>query len=108
MEQKLGTVRIAPNVLATTARLTALSVPGIARMAAVPGLMVRRHGHEGVRVDVSDDVVTIDLYVIVEEGENMLSLSREVQCQVTRAIHDSIGMPVKEVNIHILDVAPAQ
>lgn len=105
MEEKLGTVRIAPNVLATTAKLTALSVPGIARMAEGPNLVARYWMHDGVRVDVKDDAVALDLYVIIEPEKNMLTISREVQTRVARAIHDIIGMPVKEINVHILDVA---
>ncbi len=104
MSEKLGTVRVAPNVLATTARLAALGVPGVARMAEGPGFMLRKWAHEGVRVDVSDDAVAIELYLVVEPGKSMLEISRAVQVQVTRAVHDLIGMPVKEVNVHILDV----
>ncbi len=107
MEKRLGVVRIAPNVLSTIAKLTALSVPGVVRLASVPGLLRRRLGGEGVRVDVSEDAVSVDLYLVVEQGKNMLALSREVQSQVTRAINDMVGMPVKEVNIHILDVEAA-
>ena len=105
MEEKLGTVRIAPNVLATTAKLTALSVQGIARMAQGPNLVARYWIHDGVRVDVKGDAVALDLYVVVEPDRNMLAVSREVQTKVARAIHDIIGMPVKEINVHILDVA---
>jgi uncharacterized alkaline shock family protein YloU len=105
MEQKLGTVRIAPNVLATTARLTALAVPGIASMAEGPRLITRYWMHDGVRVDVKQDAVSLDLYVVVEPETNMLAVSRKVQANVARAIHDIVGMPVKEINVHILDVA---
>jgi uncharacterized alkaline shock family protein YloU len=105
MEHKLGTVRIAPNVLATTARLTALSVPGIASMAEGPSLMARYWMHDGVRVDVKQDAVSLDLYVVVEPEINMLTVSRQVQSEVARAIHDIVGMPVREINVHILDVA---
>lgn len=108
MEEKAGTVRIAPNVLATTARLTALSVSGVVRMAEAPHLVRMRRYNEGVRISVTDDAVTVDLYLIVQEGGNMLEISREVQRQVTRAIHDIVGMPVREVNIHIMDVASAK
>ena len=104
MSEKLGTVRIAPNVLATTAKLAALAVSGVARMAEGPAFMLRKWAHEGVRVDVRDDAVAIELYLIVESGKSMLEISRAVQSEVTRAIHDLIGMPVKEVNVHILDV----
>jgi len=104
MEKKLGVVRIAPNVLSTIARLTAQAVPGVVRMGSVPYLLGRRTAGEGVRVDVSEDAVSVELYLVVEQGKNMLALSREVQSQVTRAINDMVGMPVREVNIHILDV----
>mgnify|MGYP005834580897 CR=1 FL=1 len=108
MEKKLGVVRIAPNVLATIARLTALSVPGVVRLEGAPNLLGRRSSDEGVRIDVSEDAVAVDLYLIVEQGRNMLALSREVQAQVDRAIKDMVGMPVREINIHILDVEPAR
>jgi uncharacterized alkaline shock family protein YloU len=105
MEENLGTVRIAPNVLATIARLTTLAVPGIVRMAEGPHLVMTRWAQGGVHVDVNKETVTLDLYVIVEQDENMLTISREVQRQVDRAIRDIVGMPTKEINIHILDVA---
>ena len=78
---------------------------GVARMAESPAFTLRKWAHGGVRVDVSDDAVAIELYLIVEPGKNMLEISRSVQSQVTRAINDLIGMPVKEINVHILDVA---
>ena len=104
MEEKLGTVRIAPNVLATIAKLTALSVPGVSRMAEGPNLVARYWMHDGVRVDVRDDAVTLELYLVVEPDKNMLTISRGVQTRVARVIHDLVGMPVKEINVHILDV----
>lgn len=109
MEEKLGKVIIAPNVLVTIARLTALSVPGVVRMSPgwteSMGRLLRRRGPgEGVRIEVEDDTVSVDLYIIVEQGVNMLKVSREIQAEVSRAIHDMVGMDVKEVNIHIQDV----
>ena len=105
MDKPLGVVRIAPNVLATIAKLTALSVPGVVRLGSAAGFLGRRAVGEGVHIDVSEDAVAVDLYMIVEQGKNMLTLSREVQTKVERAIIDMVGMPVREVNVHILDVA---
>ena len=109
MEEKLGKVIIAPNVLVTIARLTTLSVPGVARMSpgwsgGVNRLLGRTDAGEGVRIDVEDDVVSVDLYIVAEGGTDMLRLSRQIQAKVTRAIKDMVGMPVKEVNVHIQDV----
>lgn len=109
MEEKLGKVIIAPNVLVTIAKLTTLSVPGVAKMSpgwsgGVNRLLGRTGPSEGVNIDVEDDIVSVDLYIIVEAGAEMLRLSRQIQAKVTRAIKDMVGMPVKEVNVHIQDV----
>jgi uncharacterized alkaline shock family protein YloU len=109
LEEKLGKVIIAPSVLVTIAKLTALSIPGVVRMS--PGwtdsmgrLLRRRSPGEGVKIEVEDDTVSVDLYIVVEQSVDMLKLSQEIQAEVSRAIHDMVGMDVKEVNIHIQDV----
>lgn len=109
MEEKLGKVIIAPNVLVTIAKLTALSIPGVVRMSpawtdSMGRLLRRRAPGQGVRIEVEDDTVSVDLYIVVEQGVNMPKLSQDIQAEVSRAIHDMVGMDVKEVNIHIQDV----
>jgi uncharacterized alkaline shock family protein YloU len=109
VEDKLGKVIIAPNVLVTIAKLTALSTPGVVRMSpawtdSVGRLLRRKVPGEGVKIEVEDDTVSVDLYIVVEQDVNMLELSRELQAEVSRAIHDMVGMEVKGVNIHIQDV----
>lgn len=109
MKEKSGKVIIAPNVLVTIAKLTALSVPGVVRMSpgwtdSVGRLLRRRGPGEGVRIEVEDDTVGVDLYIVVEQDVNMLELSQEVQAEVSRAVQDMVGMAVKQVNIHIQDV----
>ena len=109
MKEKLGKVIIAPGVLVTIARLTALSTPGVVRMSAgwtdsMGRLLRRRAPGDGVRIEVEDNTVSADLYIVVEQDVNMLKVSQEIQTEVSRAIHDMVGMEVKEVNIHIQDV----
>ena len=105
MKEKLGKVIIAPSVLVTIARLTALSVRMSPGWTDSMGRLLRRRGPgDGVRIEVEDDTVSVDLHIIVEQDVNMLKLSQEIQAEVNRAIHDMVGMEVKEVNIHIQDV----
>jgi uncharacterized alkaline shock family protein YloU len=111
-KENLGTVRIAPGVLATIARLTALSVPGVSRLSPAPmrsvGSLWGSHGpNAGVRVDLVDDAVVIDIYLVAEPDVSMLPLGREVQARVTRAVHDMVGMPVRAVNVFIRDIERA-
>jgi uncharacterized alkaline shock family protein YloU len=109
MEEKLGKVTIAPEVLITIARLTTLSTPGVVRMSTdwmgnVNRLLGRTSSGGGVRIEVEDEAVTVDLHVIVEPGVNMYNLGQVIQAEVTRAINDMVGVAVRAVNIHIEDV----
>jgi uncharacterized alkaline shock family protein YloU len=103
-QPKIGKITIAPEVLETTARLTTLAVPGVARMISPPG-MRRLLRHDGVRVQVIGNSVCVTLYIVTEPHVNMLSVGRQIQAEVTRAIQDMIGMEIQSVDVHIEDVA---
>ena len=109
MEEDLGKVTIAPNVLVTIVQKTTLLEPGVAQLAdAVPGVKRLLGLHtvgRGVEVHVSDNRVTVDVYLIARRGVDLLRMGRALQGQITRAIQDIVGMDVREVNIHIEDVA---
>lgn len=107
MEENSGLVMISPQVLTTIARQATLNVPGVVSMS--PGISFNRFlrrgkGREGIRVAVEEGAVSIDLFIIVEPQVNMLRLGQEIQREVTRAIQELVGMPVREVNVHIEDV----
>jgi len=105
-----GTTTMAPGVLVTLARLTALAVPGVAGMATTPSgvnRFLRRGSGEGVRIEVEEGCVCVDLYLILEQDTNVREVSRKVQSEVARAIEDMIGMDVIRVDIHIEDIAYA-
>ena len=64
-----GTTSIAPGVLVTIARLSALGVDGVAGMARIPSGMnrlLRRGTGEGVEVRVENGNVSVDLYIILD------------------------------------------
>jgi uncharacterized alkaline shock family protein YloU len=110
-ERLPGSTTIAPGVLITIARLTACSVPGVVGMAPVPGgvnRLFRRGVGEGVRIEVEDNTVSVDLYLELALGSNMRDVGRRVQAEVARAIKDMVGMEVREVNVHIEDVYPEE
>jgi len=102
-----GKTTIAPEVLLTIARLTALDVTGVSRMSMVPSgvnrFFNRKYG-EGVRIDITNDIVSADLYIILKNDIKIRDVSRKVQFQVARAISDMVGMQVGRVNIHIEDI----
>ncbi len=108
MEDHLGKVTVAPEVLYSLVRLTALATPGVARLADLPiGMrrLFRGKAAEGIKIEITDDAVAIDLYLVAEPDAKMLSLGQTLQHEISRAIQDVVGMPVRQVNIHIEDVA---
>lgn len=108
MDERLGTTTIAPNVLVTIVQKTADSVPGIAQLSdRVPGVKRWLGLHtvgQGVEVNVLNDRVGVDIYLVAKRNTDLLQMGRTLQIQVTRAIQDIVGMDVREINVHIEDV----
>lgn len=101
-------ITIAPDVLVTITRLAALSVPGVSRMAQVTGGVNRffkRGIHDGVRIEIEDNVAVVGLYLVLKPDVNIREVGRNVQGQVARALQEMVGMDVAEVEIHIEDIA---
>lgn len=109
MDENPGKVTIAPNVLVTIVEKTSVSEPGVAQLCDnVPGVKRLLGLHtvgRGVEVNVTDNRVGVDLYLIARRGVDLLQMGRSLQSKITRAIQDIVGMDVREVNIHIEDIA---
>ena len=102
-----GKTTIAPEVIRTIARLTASHVPGVCRMSIATSNVDRffnRKIGEGVCIDIKDDMVSADLYVVLMNGVNMREVGRMIQQEVARAITEMVGLQVRRVNVHIEDV----
>lgn len=102
-----GKTTIAPDVLLTTVRLTTLIVDGVSRMGNMPAgvnRLIRRGFGEGVRVIITGDTVSVDIYVVLKNDVNIREVSRSIQRDVGRAISEMIGMQIGHVNVHIEDI----
>ncbi len=107
MDNDIGSTTISPEVLHKIARLTALSVQGVSRMANVRSRLeqlLSRDDYNGVRVQVRADQVFVDIYVILMSNFNVRDVSREIQSRVSRAISEMVGMDVGGVTIHVMDI----
>ena len=104
-----GSITIAPEVLLTIAQLTTLSVQGVSRLCHLQAASANRlfkpgQYKDGVRVEVNDDVVNADIFVVLKDDVNVRDVSHNIQTEVSRAISEMVGMQVGHVNIHIEDV----
>ncbi len=105
-DRPTGTTTIAPGVLFTIARLTALSVPGVVALAPVAGVgrVMRRGGNVGVLLDVRDGMVAVELHLILVGNTNVRTVCRAVQAEVAEAIERMVGMPVERVDVHVREI----
>ncbi len=102
-----GKTTLAPEVLLTIARMSALAVEGVSHLAPVPGgfdRLFRQGTDSGVQMSIEDGIVYIDLYVVLKSDLNVREISRNMQTKVARAISEMVGMEVGHVNVHIEDI----
>jgi uncharacterized alkaline shock family protein YloU len=102
-----GKTTIAPDVLITITRLSALSVAGVSRVERLSGGVDRifdKPSTEGVKITVENNTVYADVYLIVYKNINIREVCHSVQAQISRAISEMVGMDVGNINIHVEDI----
>ena len=108
-DDNLGEVQIADEVVAIIAGLAATEVEGVGSMAGnitneLVGKLGMKNLSRGVKVDVLEDVVCVDLALNIEYGYNILETSKKVQERVKTAIENMTGLTVSDVNVRIASV----
>lgn len=108
-DDSIGTVKIADDVVAMIAGIAATEVGGVAAMAGnVTNEFMSKVGvkslKKGVKVDVIDKTVEVELALIMEYGYNIPATSQKVQEKVKNAIENMTGLDVSDVNIRIAGV----
>lgn len=108
-DDTVGTVQIADEVVAIIAGLAATEVEGVASMAGnitneVVGKLGMKNLSRGVKVDVLEGVVCVDLTLNMKFGYSIPKTSEAVQERVKSAIENMTGLEVSDVNISIAGV----
>ena len=108
-EVKFGEVCIADDVVGTIAALAALEVEGVASMTGsnigeLAGKLGVKNLAKGVKVEVIDGSVYVDMACHVNYGCSIPKVTVQVQEKVVTAIENMTGLKVEEVNIHVAGV----
>ncbi|HJB06850.1 MAG TPA: Asp23/Gls24 family envelope stress response protein [Candidatus Enterocloster faecavium] len=109
-DKKIGEVQIADEVVAIIAGLAATEVEGVASMAGnITNELVGRLGmknlSKGVKVEVTEDHVSVDISLNIRFGYNIPQVSETVQEKVRAAIESMTGLTVLDVNVRIAGVS---
>lgn len=113
-EESVGNIRISVDVVSTIAGIATAELSGVAGMYSsfadgiAEKLGARKNPSKGVKVDMTEESVSIDLYIVVEYGVRIPELSWEIQENVKNNVETMTGLTVEKVNIHIEGVSFAK
>ena len=108
-DDKLGAVQIADDVVAMIASLAATEVDGVSALVGnITNELMSKVGMKkltkGVKVEVLEGVVSLELAIMIEYGHNIPQTCQNVQAKVKIAIENMTGLTVSDVNIRIAGV----
>ena len=108
-DRMIGEVQIADEVVAIIAGLAATEVKGVASMYGnITNELVAKLGmknlSKGVKIQVIDGKVSVDLAINLEYGYNIPEVTSAVQERVKSAIETMTALDVEDVNIRIAGV----
>ena len=104
-----GTVKIANDVVAMIAGLAATEVDGVSAMSGnitdeLMGKVGMKKQTKGVKVDILEGTVSVDLALTLEYGYNIPATCNKVQEKVKGALETMTGFEVSDVNIRIIGI----
>ena len=103
---ELGNIHISEEVLAVIAAAAALEVEGVGGLAANLGtdlaeLLGKKTLSRGIRLEVAEEIVTVDVNILVKYGHNIPEVGRAVQEAVMSSIEATSGLTVEAVNVNV-------
>lgn len=99
-------LKISDDVVSVIAGVAATEVEGVAGMSGgivgdITEILGRKSLSKGVKVEVGERDVSIDLFMVVKYGSRIPEVAQKVQEKVKEAVEGMTGLNVIEVNIHV-------
>jgi len=109
IQNKIGEVKIADDVISAIAGLAATDAKGVASLAGglSHGMITSssvKNLHKCVRITIEKGEVGVKLALILTGGRSIPEVTADVREKVTTAIESMTGMHVTDVNITIAGV----
>lgn len=92
-EEKTGTVKISDDVLAICALDSARDVAGF-----------RSFVRKGIKINQSDEGISMDLYILVDYGFKIPEVAWNLQNKVKKDIEGAFELIINSINIHVQGV----
>lgn len=106
LENELGQVQIADDVIAVIAEIAALEVEGMAGVGLgkpdIVNTIRGKKASKGIKVEVGEGEVTIDVFVVIKYGVKIQDVCLKVQEKVKNSIETMTGLNVPTINVHVI------
>ncbi|GAB3052212.1 Asp23/Gls24 family envelope stress response protein [Virgibacillus ainsalahensis] len=108
-DTSLGTVEIAPEVIEIIAGLASSEVEGLFAMrgnfaSGVAERFGKTAHNKGVKVELSDNGIVIDLYVILNFGVSIPQVAQDIQSTIRQTLKTMTALEIDEINIHVVGI----
>lgn len=106
---EFGQVKISDDVVMIIAGIATSSVKGVytTRTGVAEGisnLFSKNNYSKGIKVEINENTVVIDIFINVEYGYKLNDVAKEVQSTVKKEIETMTDLTVAAVNVHILNI----
>ena len=103
---ELGSILIQKEAIASIAGQSTLQSYGVVGLAPKNLLenirqVLVKDAKYGVAVDYDHDGLIIDLYIVVEYGTRIKSLTDSIVNSVKYNVEKTVGLPVRRINVHV-------
>ncbi|WP_096188471.1 Asp23/Gls24 family envelope stress response protein [Evansella halocellulosilytica] len=109
-KDELGKVEISPEVIEVITGLAASEVEGVATMrgnfaAGVAERLGRKNNHgKGVKVDLQDDGIAVEIYVVTNYGVSIPEVCKKIQENIYQTIKNMTAIQLTAVNVHVVGI----
>lgn len=106
IDDSMGNVSFADEVISIIAGLAASEIPGVAGMtgnwtSGIQEVLGVKNLSKGVRVEVGKEQAAIDIYCIINYGSSIIDVAQAVQQNVKKEVENMTGLNVVECNVHV-------
>jgi len=108
-EFNLGSIKIHKAVIAQIASEATCEIEGVAGLATdfktgICKLLGRKKDVSGIKVDIDDNQVKLDICVIIKYGASIPEIANKIQENVKVAVEKMTNLSLLDININIQEV----
>lgn len=108
MNQPAGSLKISQDVVASIAKFATMEVDGVDAVSTgnigVKGLITKTNYAKAIKIELSEEVVNLEISVIVKNGVKIQDVAGAIQQNVKNAVQSMTGLAVAKVDVIIAGV----